>query len=455
MLQSLQAPLLFSLVAALITTAGLLTVYFRGDWSARHSGLFALAAGGMLLTLSLIHIAPESMHLSRHAPIFLAVGFYAGLLLEKGITTALPETADIARAAAITPLAAVAVHSFMDGMIYAVTFAGNFTAGVYAALSLMLHEYPEGIIAFAILRRHSFSNRESFFWAFLAAGVTTPLAVVVTGPFLHGLTPDLIGGLFALSAGLLLFVATGPLMQPLQEEKPVRGFLALGGGVALAVLMTLLPLHGEATGGGHGARHHRGGPVRRLLPRQSPVSSRQSSRDAPQALTFAHPQDEFCAGGSGMDPALCPGTLARLDRCGRHAGREKDTSGNELEDTVKLDRTPLQETAAFYTSASASSTSCPRAWTISCSYWPCSWRARRCAAAVADIGLHRGPHCYAGPDRGGFHRAAGRCGRAADRADHRLGGIREHHFQGHAALAASARLRLRPDPRHGLRRGVR
>ena len=254
MLESVQAPYFFGLMAALVTTAGLMTVYWSGDWSARYSGLFALAAGGMLLTLSLLHIAPESMELSRNAPVFLTIGFYAGLLLERGTTAAFPESADRGRAAAVTPMAAVALHSFMDGIIYAVTFAGSFTAGVYTAMSLMVHEFPEGVIAFAILRRHSFSSKEAFFWAFLAAGLTTPLGVVIATPFIHGLTPDVIGTLFALSAGLLLYVATGPLMEPLQEEHPGRAFLALGAGVALAVAMSVMSVHG-----GHGGHAHPAG----------------------------------------------------------------------------------------------------------------------------------------------------------------------------------------------------
>ncbi|WP_321488173.1 ZIP family metal transporter [uncultured Hyphomonas sp.] len=248
MLNSLQAPLLFGLTAAFITTLGLITVSLRGDWSARHSGLFALAAGGMLVSLTLLHIAPEAFELSTRTPIFLMIGFFGGLILHFGIGAAFPESSDRGQAAAITPLAAVAIHSLLDGMIYSVTFAASFSSGVYAAASLMLHEFPEGVIAFAILRRHSFSNRSAFFWAFLAAAVTTPLGVLVATPFMHGLTTEVIGSLFAVSAGLLLYVATGPLMEPLGEEPPGRSFLALGAGVLLAVLMALVPLHSHAHG---------------------------------------------------------------------------------------------------------------------------------------------------------------------------------------------------------------
>ncbi|HPF23837.1 MAG TPA: ZIP family metal transporter [Hyphomonas sp.] len=253
MLESLQAPLLFGLTAAFITTLGLITVAIRGDWSARYSGLFALAAGGMLVSLTLLHIAPEAFELSANTPQFLMAGFFGGLLLRFGIGALFPESADRGRAAAVTPLAAVAIHSFLDGVIYSVTFAASFSSGVYAAASLMLHEFPEGVIAFAILRRHSFSNREAFFWAFLAAALTTPLGVILATPFMYGLTPDLIGNLFAVSAGLLLYVATGPLMDPLDEEPASRSLLALGAGVLLAVLMALMPLHPHDDPGGHEA----------------------------------------------------------------------------------------------------------------------------------------------------------------------------------------------------------
>ena len=250
MLESLQAPLLFGLTAAFITTLGLITVAMRGDWSARYSGLFALAAGGMLVSLTLLHIAPEAFALAPHASHFLMAGFFGGLLLRFGISALFPESADRGRAAAVTPLAAVAIHSFLDGVIYSVTFAASFSSGVYAAASLMLHEFPEGVIAFAILRRHSFSNREAFFWAFLAAALTTPLGVVLATPFMYGLTPAVIGSLFAVSAGLLLYVSTGPLMEPLGEEPPMRSLLALGAGVLLAVLMALMPLHAHEEPGG-------------------------------------------------------------------------------------------------------------------------------------------------------------------------------------------------------------
>ncbi|MFN4183781.1 MAG: ZIP family metal transporter [Hyphomonas sp.] len=239
---SLQAPILFGLLAALVTSAGLLAVAIRSEWTARQSGLFSLAAGGMLISLTLLHIAPEAMLMSARAPMFMLGGFFGGLLLTSGINAMFPEKAG-GRALALTPLLAVGLHSFLDGVIYSVTFAASFEAGVYASTSLIMHEFAEGVIAFAILSRHGFRVREALFWAFLAAGATTPLGALVSGLFLTGLGPEVVAALYALSAGLLVYVATGPLMQPLKEEPPLRGVAALGGGVLIALILMAMPIH--------------------------------------------------------------------------------------------------------------------------------------------------------------------------------------------------------------------
>jgi ZIP family zinc transporter len=260
MLQTIQAPLFFGLIAAFVTSIGLIAVSVRADWSERHSGLFALAAGGMLITLSLLHIAPEAFELTSKAPVFLLVGFLGGLLLNFSVRAFFPEAkmGDQVknRAAAFTPLIAVAIHSFIDGIIYSVTFAASFSSGVFAALSLILHEFPEGVIAYAILRRHGFANRRAFFYAFLAAALTTPLGVIASAPFVYGLGMETTGALFAVSAGLLLYVATGPLMAPIHEETPRRSFVALAVGVCVALMITLIPVHGHSHGLHDGEDHH-------------------------------------------------------------------------------------------------------------------------------------------------------------------------------------------------------
>ncbi|MFN3314639.1 MAG: ZIP family metal transporter [Hyphomonas sp.] len=255
---SLQAPLLFGLLAALIASLGLIAVALRSDWTARQSGLFSLAAGGMLIALSLLHILPEALLLSPRAPNFLLGGFLAGLIMTFAIRSLFPEKPETSRAGAITPILAVALHSFLDGVIYSVTFAASYESGVYASTSLIMHEFAEGVIAFAILARHGYRVREALFWAFLAAAATTPLGVVVSGVFMGGLGPETVAGLYAVSAGLLIYVATGPLMQPLKEEPPARAIGAFGAGIVIAALLMTVPLHSH---GEHGHDHgddHRG-----------------------------------------------------------------------------------------------------------------------------------------------------------------------------------------------------
>ena len=256
----LQAPLLFGLVAAFMTTLGLLVVAWRSDWTTRYASLFGLAAAGMLCTISFLHIMPKAFAIADNAPTWIAAGFFGGLVLSFAIRSIFPERPDSGvPAEAITPILAIAAHSFIDGIVYAVTFAASFESGVLASVSLILHEFPEGVIAFAILRRHGVTARAAFFWALLAAAATTPLGVLASGPFMYGVNDATLGLLFAISAGLLLFVATGPLMAPLRETPPAKGLGSVMGGVAIAIAIMMLPIgahdHGPVSGHGHDHAH--------------------------------------------------------------------------------------------------------------------------------------------------------------------------------------------------------
>ncbi len=249
---SLSAPVIFGLAAALVTSLGLLAVAWRHDWSLRQSGLFVLAAAGMLISMTLLHIVPEALEHSRNAAMFVLAGFIAGVVLNLGTERVLPERALGERAGALTPLIAIGLHSFFDGILYSIAFSASFQSGVYASLPLILHEFAEGIIAFAILARHGFNLRVCLFWAFLVAAATTPLGAILSEPIVGGLGREAVAGLYALSAGLLLYVASGPLLAPLREEKAGRAAIALAAGVGLSLLIMSLSAHGHL----HGTHPH-------------------------------------------------------------------------------------------------------------------------------------------------------------------------------------------------------
>lgn len=260
MFETLQAPLAFGLIAAFVTTIGLIAVATREDWSRRHANLFGLAAAGMLLTLSLTHIAPIAFERTPNAPSLLLGGFLGGLILSFVIRAVFPNSEGGTNPAeAFTPIAAIACHSFVDGIIYTITFTADFGSGVFTSLSLILHEFPEGVIAFAILRAHRVNNAQAFRYALYAAALTTPLGVLAAGPAIAYLGPAAVNALFALSAGLLLYVATGPLMAPITHERPIRGLTALMAGVVTGLLLAASPLHSHDHGEDEGRPDFRAG----------------------------------------------------------------------------------------------------------------------------------------------------------------------------------------------------
>ena len=255
---ALPLPVLFGLIAASVTALGLVCVALQADWSRRHAGLFAIAAGGMLITLAFLHLAPEAFIRTQTAPMWMLLGYLGGLFLHQasqGITSSSLASGP-GLAAAVVPLAAIGLHSLIDGVVYAVSFESSVESGLATSLSLILHEFPEGIVAFMIVRAAGGAVRTALVLALLAASLTTPLGALIATPLLGLVGDNVLGGLFALSTGLLVFVATGPLLSPLRDQTAMRGGLALTGGVALALALSLSPLHVHGVDDNGDGHHH-------------------------------------------------------------------------------------------------------------------------------------------------------------------------------------------------------
>lgn len=229
-----------SVVAGVVTTVGILTIRRFEAWARRNTTYFACFAAGVLIAVSFMHIVPRSFGMSTQAPTYLFAGYLLMHVLNRFLTGYVcdkPETAEYALG--LVPLFGIGFHSFLDGVVYSISFGVSIFTGALVALGMVLHEFPEGIVTYTLLVRSGFTERRSFLLAFLAAAATTPLGTLISYPFVSQVGQSLLGSLLALSAGALIYVGATHLL-PRAEREPRRfSLVALAAGVLVALGIVL------------------------------------------------------------------------------------------------------------------------------------------------------------------------------------------------------------------------
>jgi len=225
-----------SVIACLVTTGGILTIRRFEAWARRNTTYFACFAAGVLIAVSFLRIIPTSFTMNPQAPIYLFAGYLFMHVFNRFLTAYVcdkPETADYALG--LIPLVGIGFHSFLDGVIYSISFSVNLLTGGLVALGMVLHEFPEGIVTYTLLIRGGFSQRRSFLLAFLAAALTTPAGTLVSYPFVSRIGPSSLGVLLALSAGALVYVGATHLLPQAEREPRRYSLVAMGAGVLVAL----------------------------------------------------------------------------------------------------------------------------------------------------------------------------------------------------------------------------
>jgi ZIP family zinc transporter/zinc and cadmium transporter len=133
----------------------------------------------------------------------------------------------------------IGFHSFIDGLVYSITFTVSIFTGMLAATGMVLHEFPEGIITYLLLLRGGFSEKKYLILAFLAASLSTPLGMLVSYPYISRIDKPLLDTLLSLTAGALVYVGATHLLPQAEKEHQKYSLFALGAGILVATIIVL------------------------------------------------------------------------------------------------------------------------------------------------------------------------------------------------------------------------
>lgn len=240
--------LIASLLAAAMSTLGVFAMASFSDWARRNTGYCSAFAVGLLSIGVMFHLIPEAMSLSKFALSWVAFGFMAMVLIGIAVQFAVsrqPEGAALTFGYA--SIIVLAVHSFLDGVIYAASFKEEAFTGWLATGGLLFHEFPEGVIAYALLAQAKLPKKRAMTLSIAAAAATT-VAGALVGGFLFSLAKDLpIAAMLGGSAGALIYVLIVHLGPHAAASPDKRGYdfamLGVVLGTAAIILQKLSGLH--------------------------------------------------------------------------------------------------------------------------------------------------------------------------------------------------------------------
>lgn len=194
---------------------------------------------GFMIAVVVASVLPEVFRGgSATAPYLVLAGFLAVHLAQHVMTPHFhfgEETHAVPRAAGLSALVGLSLHTFFDGVAIASGFLVSPRLGAMLALAVLLHKVPEGVAISSLMLAAGQPRRRALAAAAVLGGAT------IAGVLVTGLLADLALHGLAVSAGMTLYVAASNLIPEFQAKhgwgRPLAFF---AGALALLGLRQLL-----------------------------------------------------------------------------------------------------------------------------------------------------------------------------------------------------------------------
>ncbi|NBJ15984.1 MAG: zinc/iron permease [Dehalobacter sp. 4CP] len=227
---------LFALSAMLVNSIGILLVYKKTDLALRGKEYLMCFAAGVLIASVLSMGFPEAVAKNPQAGLAALTGFIFMFFSNKFIKM---KTKQTEVAFGITAIEGIGIHSFIDGIIYSVTFSVSQITGIISGVGLIAHEFAEGVIAYAVLLKGGMERKRALLFAFLIAALTTPLGAFIAFPIISRLKDEVLGLALGFVAGVLIYLSASHLLPEAREHEKNHSYLAFLFGISLALFIML------------------------------------------------------------------------------------------------------------------------------------------------------------------------------------------------------------------------
>jgi zinc and cadmium transporter len=182
-----------------------------------------------MLAVVVLDMLPEVLQADSGAAVYVLLGYFAVHLAQHVLVPHFhfgEETHAVSRAAGISALIGLLLHTFFDGVAIASGFMVSPGLGFLLFVAVFLHKLPEGVTMASLMLAGGQSAGRA-----LAAAATLGIATVL-GVLVTEYTAPLARHGLAIAAGVTLYVAASNLVPEFQSKRNWRMPAAFFGGCA-------------------------------------------------------------------------------------------------------------------------------------------------------------------------------------------------------------------------------
>jgi ZIP family zinc transporter len=224
-----------TLLAGLSTGIGAFIAFFAKSTNTRMLSLALGFSAGVMIYVSFVDIFPASAKLLEYstggfAQYITMLAFFAGIAIIMVIDKLVPSThnphqprkvEDIKGGAkkcdglmriGVFVALAIAIHNFPEGIATFTSFLVNPRVGIMIAVAVAIHNIPEGISVSMPIYCATGNRRKAFYYSFLS-GLSEPLgALIGFALFAPFFSDAVVGALLAAVAGIMVFISLDELI---------------------------------------------------------------------------------------------------------------------------------------------------------------------------------------------------------------------------------------------------
>jgi zinc transporter ZupT len=228
--------LTFALAAAFANVIGGVIVV-SNKWAHKSLRYFIALGSGFMLGTVFLEMFPESMTITKSAPVLVLLGYLIVHIFEHTFASHLHFGEEIHHdelinpAVGISALIGMLVHTFFDGVAIGAGFMVSQSAGLLIFLAVLLHKIPDGFTISSIAITSGRSSKSALAAAILLGASTLigVIAVYIIGGSVSYALP--------IATGSTLYVAATDLMPEVNREKGVKMAFVVFAGMGLFLLV--------------------------------------------------------------------------------------------------------------------------------------------------------------------------------------------------------------------------